>query len=104
MSETSKVVQYNPINKPINKAVFIECVAAVGNFTKSVAADAVEAVIESLKDALIDGDTVKLTGLGSFTMKERPERQGRNPLTCETIVIPASKTVSFRASKNLTSN
>ena len=85
----------------MNKTQLIETVALEANLTKSVAADAVDAVIEVMTKALKEGDSVKLVGFGNFVVKERAARMGRNPSTGEEIHIPAGKTVSFKASKNL---
>ena len=62
---------------------------------------AVMAAIEALTDALAQGERVQLVGFGSFEVKERAERTGRNPQTGETIKIAASKKPSFSASKAL---
>ena len=53
------------------------------------------------KDALADGDKIQLIGFGTFGVKERAERTGRNPSTGKAIVIPATKVVSFSPSSNL---
>ena len=85
----------------MNKTQLIECVALTGNFTKKVAAEAVEAVFSVMGDALRDGAGVKIAGFGNFVVKERKERKGRNPLTKEEITIPATTVISFKASKSL---
>ena len=86
----------------MNKTQLIEQVAVKANFTKKVSAEAVDAVLETLTEALKEGAGVKLTGFGNFTFKERKERKGRNPSTGETITIPATTVISFKASKALT--
>ena len=85
----------------MNKTQLVECVAMEANLTKKVAGEAVDAVITVLTKALKDGASVKLAGFGNFVVKERKERKGRNPLTKEEIVIPATTVISFKASKNL---
>lgn len=85
----------------MNKMDLIECVAKEANLTKKVAGEAVDAVFTVLTKALKDGAGVKVAGFGSFVVKERKERKGRNPLTKEEITIPATTVISFKASKNL---
>ena len=62
---------------------------------------AVDGVIEIMKDAFKNGRNVYLRGLGSFVIKERKERTGRNPRTGEVIIIPAHKEVKFNQSQSL---
>ena len=85
----------------MNKMDLIECVAKEANLTKKVAGEAVDAVFTVLTKALKDGAGVKVAGFGSFVVKERKERKGRNPLTKEELTIPATTVISFKASKNL---
>jgi len=85
----------------MNKTQLIECVAVKGNFTKKVAAEAVEAVFGVMTEALTKGAGIKVAGFGNFVVKERKERKGRNPLTKEEITIPATTVISFKASKAL---
>ena len=73
----------------------------VEGVTKKTAGEAVDAVFECITDALADGERVQVPGFGTFSVSERAERQGRNPATGETITIPASKNVRFKAGKNL---
>ena len=69
--------------------------------TKKDAEKAVAAVLESITEALVSNDKVQLVGFGSFEIKSRAERVGRNPKTKETIQIPASKAPVFKAGKAL---
>ncbi len=69
--------------------------------TKAAAGKALEAVLESIREALVDGESVTLTGFGSFKVSERAARTGRNPQTGEEISIPASKAVKFTVGKML---
>ena len=62
---------------------------------------AVDGVIEIMKDAFKNGRNVYLRGLGSFVIKERKEKTGRNPRTGEVIIIPAHKEVKFNQSQSL---
>ena len=88
----------------MNKMDLVECVAKEANLTKKVAGEAVDAVFTVLTKALKEGASVKVAGFGSFLVKERKERKGRNPLTKEEITIPATTVVTFKASKNLKEN
>lgn len=62
---------------------------------------AVDGVIDIMKDAFKNGRNVYLRGLGSFVIKERKEKAGRNPRTGEVIIIPAQKEVKFNQSQSL---
>jgi DNA-binding protein HU-beta len=85
----------------VNKNELIEAVAERTGLAKSDAARAVEAVFGTLTEALKRGDTVALSGFGSFLSKERAARTGRNPRTGESIAIPASRVPAFKAGKGL---
>ncbi len=84
----------------MNKAQLIEVVAKK-TCTKKEAQMAVEALLEAIKNSLKKKESVTIAGFGTFKVKERKARTGRNPKTGETIQIPAKKTVGFRASKEL---
>ncbi len=85
----------------MNKSELIEAIAESADLTKSDAGRALDAVLEAITDALKKGETVSLVGFGAFGVKERPERQGRNPQTGNTITIKAAKIPSFKAGKVL---
>lgn len=85
----------------MNKANIAEKVHGVLGGTKADAERAVETVIESIVEGLKSGDEVSMAGLGIFSAKMRPARQGRNPRTGETIQIPSMRVPKFRASKSL---
>ncbi|HJU39449.1 MAG TPA: HU family DNA-binding protein [Tahibacter sp.] len=85
----------------MNKADFVSAVADAAELTKVDAAKAVEAVVEVVKKALKKGDTVSLVGFGTFAVRKRAARTGRNPRTGQTIKIKASKNPSFKAGKAL---
>lgn len=85
----------------MNKADFVTAVATDGELSKADAARAVDAIIEVVKKALKKGDSVSLVGFGTFQVRKRAARQGRNPRTGETINIEASKIPSFKAGKAL---
>ncbi|MCC5894938.1 HU family DNA-binding protein [Alkalibacterium olivapovliticus] len=84
-----------------NKAELIEKVAASADLTKKDATAAVEAVFETIKDTLADGEKVQVIGFGNFEVRDRAARKGRNPQTGEEIQIPASKVPAFKAGKAL---
>ncbi|GEN49852.1 HU family DNA-binding protein [Alkalibacterium pelagium] len=84
-----------------NKAELIEKVAASADLTKKDATAAVEAVFETIKDSLAEGEKVQVIGFGNFEVRDRAARKGRNPQTGEEIQIPASKVPAFKAGKAL---
>ncbi len=73
----------------------------VEGITRRQAAEAFEAVFDSIVQALRAGESAKVPGFGSFSMSERAARKGRNPATGESINIKASKTVRFKVGKEL---
>jgi DNA-binding protein HU-beta len=85
----------------MNKQEFISAVADQAELTKADAGRAVDAMIDVLKSALKSGDTVSLVGFGTFDVRERAARTGRNPRTGENIEIAASKSPGFKAGKAL---
>jgi DNA-binding protein HU-beta len=85
----------------MNKGELIESVAAAADLTKADATKAVEAVVDSITRALRKGEQVSIIGFGSFSVKSRAARQGRNPKTGETIHISASRVPGFKAGKAL---
>ncbi len=85
----------------MKKTCIIEAVAAKTGMKKKDAEAAVNAVLEAMTEGLSKGDKIQIAGFGSFDVKERAARKGRNPFNGETIDIPASKYVSFSAAKAL---
>ena len=85
----------------MHKAELINAVAAATEFSKQDAEAAVTATLEAITSALKDGDKVQLVGFGSFEVKKRAARVGRNPKTNDTIEIPASVVPVFKAGKAL---
>ncbi|MBR4868342.1 MAG: HU family DNA-binding protein [Clostridia bacterium] len=85
----------------MKKTELVAAVAAKAEISKKDADKAVAAVIDAITEALIAGDKVQLVGFGTFEVRARGERTGRNPQTKETIVIPASKQPAFKAGKAL---
>ncbi|HSH30769.1 MAG TPA: HU family DNA-binding protein [Thiohalobacter sp.] len=85
----------------MNKAELIDAVADTANLSKADATRAVDAVLDSVTGALRKGEQVSLVGFGTFEVRERAARQGRNPQTGATIQIAASKAPAFKAGKAL---
>ncbi|WP_423821271.1 HU family DNA-binding protein [Salinisphaera sp. SPP-AMP-43] len=85
----------------MNKTELVDAVAADADLSKADASRAVDAMIDSVTDALKKGDKVSLVGFGVFSVRERAARQGRNPKTGQSIEIPAGKTPGFKAGKAL---
>ena len=85
----------------MNKTELIAAVAEKADLSKKDAEAAVTAAIDAITAALSQQEKVQLVGFGSFEVKTRAERVGRNPKTKETIKIPASKTPVFKAGKAL---
>ncbi|MEI4618595.1 HU family DNA-binding protein [Bacillus cereus] len=85
----------------MNKSELIKQVAIQSELTKPQASLAVDAVLESIQHALQTGEHVQLLGFGSFEVRERAAREGRNPQTGDALTIPARKTPVFKAGKAL---
>ncbi|HWU69843.1 MAG TPA: HU family DNA-binding protein [Pseudoxanthomonas sp.] len=85
----------------MNKSELIDYVADAAGLSKADAGRAVEAVVAGVTGALKQGDTVAVVGFGTFQVRARAARTGRNPKTKETIQIPASKNPVFKAGKAL---
>ena len=85
----------------MNKSDFVAAVAEATELTKADAGRAVDAFIDTVTKALKKGETVTLVGFGTFSVRKRAARQGRNPQTGETIKIKASKSPAFKAGKGL---
>ena len=87
----------------MNKTHLVEKIAAGANITKVDAKKALDAAVAAVKDALIAGDKVALVGFGTFSVNERPAREGINPATKEKITIAAKKVAKFKAGAELAS-
>ena len=85
----------------MNKADLIDKVAESADISKAAAGRCVETVFDSISAALVEGDNVSMAGFGTFSVKQRAARNGRNPQTGATIHISASKLPGFKASKAL---
>ena len=87
----------------MNKTELVKVVAEKTELSVAAAGDVVSAVLDAISEALVEGQEVALVGFGTYKVSERAARTGRNPATGEAIEIPASKSVSFKASKALNS-
>lgn len=85
----------------MTKKDLVAAVAEKAGLTKKDSEAAVNALTASVIEALAAGETVQLTGFGSFSVRTRAERTGLNPRTKATVVIPATKVPAFKASKTL---
>ena len=85
----------------MNKSELIEAIAASADIPKAAATRALDAMVESVTDSLKKGESVSLVGFGTFAIKERAARTGRNPQTGQPIQISAAKVPSFKAGKAL---
>ena len=85
----------------MNKTELIAAIAEKAGLTKKDAERAVNATIDAITESLAKGDKVQVAGLGSFEVKNREARTGRNPQTGETIQIAASKLPAFKAAQAL---
>lgn len=83
----------------VNKAELITSISEKSKLTKKDAEAALKGLIESVQEALANGEKVQLVGFGTFETRERAAREGRNPRTKETIQIPASTVPVFKAGK-----
>lgn len=85
----------------MNKSELIDAMAVSADISKVAAGRALDGFLQAVTDALKAGDQVALVGFGTFMLKERAARRGRNPQTGDTIEIPESKTPAFKAGKTL---
>jgi DNA-binding protein HU-beta len=85
----------------MTKTDLIAKVAEATEMTKKDSAKVVDAVLDAIAEALKNGEKVQLLGFGTFMIRERAARKGRNPQTGEEIDIPATKVPAFKASKQL---
>ena len=83
----------------MTKVELVNAVAESAGITKKDAESAVNAVFASIEKSLVGGEKVAIAGFGTFDVRDRAERKGRNPQTGAEIVIPAKKAVAFKAGK-----
>jgi DNA-binding protein HU-beta len=85
----------------MNKSELIDAIAESAELTKADAGRALDGFIKAVEGALKAGESVALVGFGTYSVKERAERKGRNPQTGEEITIKAARIPSFKAGKSL---
>jgi DNA-binding protein HU-beta len=85
----------------VNKAELISVMAEKSGLTKKDSEKALNSFIEAVEEALVKGEKVQLVGFGTFEVRERSARKGRNPQTGEEIDIPAASVPAFKAGKAL---
>ncbi|MEW8015014.1 MAG: DNA-binding protein HU [Candidatus Sedimenticola endophacoides] len=85
----------------MNKTDLIDAMADAADISKAAAGRALDGMVEAISEALKSGDQVTIVGFGSFSVRERAARAGRNPQTGATIQIAASKSPAFKAGKAL---
>ena len=85
----------------MNKTELIDKIAAGAGISKADAKKALDATTNALKEALVAGDKIQLVGFGTFSVSERPAREGINPATKEKIQIAANKVAKFKAGAEL---
>ena len=85
----------------MNKTELVEKIAVGAELSKADAKKALEAAVEAIKTALVEGDKVQLIGFGTFSVNERPAREGMNPRTGEKVTIAAKKVAKFKAGAEL---
>jgi DNA-binding protein HU-beta len=85
----------------MNKSDLVSSIADKGDLSKKDAEKALNAFMETVEESLVKGEKVQLVGFGSFEVRERAERKGRNPQTREEITVPASKAPVFKVGKAL---
>ncbi|MFE0565793.1 HU family DNA-binding protein [Priestia megaterium] len=85
----------------MNKAELIDAVATKSDLTKQDSKKAVDALLETISNTLANEEKIQLIGFGTFEVRERAARTGRNPQTGEEMMIPASKVPAFKPGKEL---
>lgn len=85
----------------MNKTELVAQIAEAAGLSKAAAKAALDASLDAIKAALVKGDKVALIGFGTFSVTERPARQGVNPATKQKITIPARKVAKFKAGAEL---
>jgi len=85
----------------VNKTELVDAIADSADLSKASAARALEATLDAVTGALQNGDSVAMVGFGTFQVKDRAARTGRNPQTGASMEIPAAKVPSFKAGKAL---
>lgn len=91
-SKEKRTTKYELVQAVYNK---------LGGFSKKESADLVDLIFELLKETLGKGETIKISGFGNFVLRDKRERQGRNPQTGDPIVISARRVLTFKPSQLL---
>lgn len=99
--ENSPIVKFNKEGNLVNKADLISIMAEKSGLTKKDSEKALNSFVEAVEGALAKRDKVQLVGFGTFEVRERSARKGRNPQTGEEIDIPAASMPAFKAGKAL---
>lgn len=85
----------------MNKSELVDAIASGADISKASAGRALDAMVDTITETLRKGDQVALVGFGTFSVKDRAARTGRNPQTGKTIEIPAARVPGFKAGKGL---
>lgn len=85
----------------MNKSELVEAVAEYADLPKTSVSKVLDGILETVSVTLANGEEIALVGFGTFTVKDRPERQGRNPATGQPMTIAAARVPSFRPGKAL---
>jgi DNA-binding protein HU-beta len=85
----------------VNKSELVDAIASGADISKASAGRALDAMVDTITETLRKGDQVALVGFGTFSVKDRAARSGRNPQTGATIQIPAARVPGFKAGKGL---
>ena len=85
----------------LTKAYLIEVIKNQNGFTRKKAADTIETMLEIIKETLVSGDDVLISGFGKFCVKCKDRRRGRNPATGKDMMLPGRKVVTFKCSGKL---
>jgi integration host factor subunit alpha len=83
------------------KADIIEAISSKNGITKKRSTELVESLIGMMKDTLVSGDDILISGFGKFLVRDCPEKKGRNPNTGETVIIKPRRRISFKCSGKL---
>jgi len=85
----------------VTKTELVDAIASKAGMTKAEAGRSLDAALDGIRDALARGEKVTVTGFGTFEVRQRAARMGRNPQTGAPLHIPATKTPAFKAGKGL---
>jgi integration host factor subunit alpha len=104
--DSSQLLELAGLSTPgdtLTKAELADLLFEVVGLNKREAKEIVDIFFEEIRESLVDGQTVKLSGFGNFQLRDKPQRPGRNPKTGEAIPIAARRVVTFHASQKLKS-